>query len=131
MYRALKYIYFYIFNSYYKDGNYRNDIPWFTSLGIIAFSLSLYLVGLFLLVQEYILFNKFINFSFELTHILLFGLSVWLVLYLLLIKDGKYLEIYEQYKSQRSTLGKLLAWGITLLSFLMFFIALIVRSQTS
>lgn len=34
--KIFDYLFFGIFNSYYKDGNYKNDIPWLTAMSIFA-----------------------------------------------------------------------------------------------
>jgi hypothetical protein len=34
--KVLDYLFFGVFNSYYKDGNFKNDIPWYTAMMIFG-----------------------------------------------------------------------------------------------
>ena len=34
--KVIDYIFFGIFNTYYKDGNYKKDIPWYTTMMIFS-----------------------------------------------------------------------------------------------
>lgn len=114
--RILKGIYFHVYNAYYKDGNYANDIPHLTAFGIVGCSLSLFLaVGASLI--YYSLNESRLSLEFIVV-VLTIGL---ILLFFQFLFQKKYEKIYEEIKgSELDSLSfKILAWLIIVTGFVM------------
>ena len=124
MVKLLKIIYFHIYNSYYKNGSYNNDIPHLTAFGLVACSLSF-----LLFIPIAILFRT------------TFGnlLPVWLVYSILLsfmilfiymfLYRRKYEDIYTEIRKSKwdNALMKITSWSIIILAFISFLVFLMIR----
>lgn len=115
--KFLHVIYFHVYNSYYKDGNYKNDIPHLTAYGVVGVSLSLLIVGI----------GNIIKFSLT-EHKLSTQGYLWLMLpslllfYFVFLNKGKYNDIYKELKGSDwdKTAIKILAWVIVIIGFVSF-----------
>lgn len=117
----VKIVFFYIFRSYYKDGNFKNDIPWLTAINILSASLTTYTFCIFLIIENFYNELKFIKAN-SLPFLIMYVL-IFIFLYLYLLKKEKHLIFYEEYKKQKTFSGLILSWGFVILPFpLMMFI---------
>jgi len=112
--KLIDYLYFGIYNSYYKDGNFNNDIPWYTSMMI--FGAMLFLNVIFIIntisTKEGYPINK--NEAF-----LLGGLCLTFS-YFMFGWRKRYLKVYQTFcnlsKSQR-LVNKIVSWSYCFFSF--------------
>ena len=112
--KLLKIVYFHIYNTYYKDGNYSNDIPHLTAYGIVGCSISVLFTTIVLLILK--LFTT-INLAYS-EVIIIMILSLIFFLYFFLF-NRKYDKIYKEIKDTNlDTLPfKILSWIIIAVSF--------------
>ena len=113
--KFLNSIYFHVYNAYYKDGNYTNDIPHLTAYGIVGCSLSLLLTVIVLLINY--LINSADRISFNITIVIsLLGLIVCFFLFLF---KKRYKKVYVEIKGSKfdNFIFKLLAWLIVAIGF--------------
>lgn len=115
--KFLTVIYFHVYNSYYKDGNYKNDIPHLTAFGIVGVSLSLLLVGIGNIIKFVLTEHKLSTQGY-----LWLMLSSLLLFYFAFLNKGKYNDIYKELKSSEwdKTTIKILAWVIVIIGFVSF-----------
>jgi heme/copper-type cytochrome/quinol oxidase subunit 2 len=108
-------LYFHIYNTYYKDGNYSNDIPHLTAFGLVGCSLSL-LATTGIVFMNYQLTGQRMN--TELT-IGIVTIGVLIILFGTLYQR-KYESIYEEIKGTTwdNTLTKAFSWLVTIIGFL-------------
>jgi len=89
-----------IFNSYYKHGSYRKDIPSVTVFGIFVgffFGLILLLIE----VNEFFKNPRFKGLGMEKTDYYLLGILSAAIVYFLFYFRKRYAVIYEKYKDSR------------------------------
>ncbi|PSR55087.1 hypothetical protein AHMF7605_17040 [Adhaeribacter arboris] len=112
--KIFKIVYFHIYNSYYKDGYYSNDIPHLTAFGIVGCSLA----GLVLFAIA--LINHLVNEDRLSKPIVYLACVIALfAAFLLLFNKRKYNQIYEEMKDSKydSKIFKFFAWMFILLGF--------------
>ena len=115
--KFLHVIYFHVYNSYYKDGDYKNDIPHLTAYGIVSVSLSLLIVGIGNIIKFALTEHKLSTQGY-----LWLMLPSLLLFYFVFLNKGKYNDIYKELKSSdwdRTTI-KILAWAIVAIGFVSF-----------
>jgi len=98
--KILDYLFFGIYNSYYKDGNYTNDEPWYG--GLMIFGVVFFLNAIFILRMTYFrngILSKPIAFAI--------GGGALLLSYLLFIKGKRYKTIYVKYQKMDTKQRKL------------------------
>ena len=114
--RVIDYIFFGIFNTYYKDGNYKKDIPWYTTMMIFS--------GMFFLNISSILYLFSSKKGYPVSKPIGFVIGGFCVLlsYLLFIYHKRYESIYtafSSYDKKQRLLNKSVAWtyiGLSILS---------------
>lgn len=109
-------IFFHVFKKYYKNGKYKNDIPWLTASCILGTASSLLIISLIVLFN---LLSSNRNIELNNNH-LLFG-CLFVVFNTLWFKyKSRYLTIYELFKKSKfnSKTFEMLAWVYLALSFL-------------
>jgi len=113
--RAIRLIYFHIYNSYHKDGNYKNDMPHLTALGIVC-SLSMILLSTMFVAYQ-LLFKQRPTLGMVGTPFVIF-LAYF---YFALVHDSKYQSIYSEFKNSKwdTTVIKVLSWSAMLVAFIM------------
>ncbi|WP_223032942.1 hypothetical protein [Hanstruepera marina] len=111
--KILNILFFHVYNAYYKDGNYSNDIPHLTAYGIVACSLSM-------------LFTSILLFTFALLDVKLAKISViilfvgfLLLLFYYFFYEKKYATIYNLIKDSKwdNFRFKIASWLIVILGF--------------
>jgi hypothetical protein len=117
--KVIDYIFFGIFNTYYKDGNYKNDIPEYTAMMIFGAMFFLNILALlwFFSSGDGSPISKPIAFVIG-------GFCV-LLSYLLFMYRKRYESIYNAFSSynrRQRQLNKLVAWTYIALSFLAIFL---------
>ena len=117
MNRFLHYIYFYIFDSYYKDGNYKDDIPWYTALVLLTASLFTMMMNLWMLAQY--TFELPVSLPNTIWAYLLPVLFLFVVCYVIIIRDKKYLKYYEENKNDKTMQEKIFVWFIVVMPFIL------------
>jgi len=123
-------IFYIIYNSYYKHGNYKKDIPIVTVGGLVLFGLFSIFVAIFMLIYwiqtPYAKFphaNRF----FMLFCTVLFGT----ITYYLFFYNERYLKIYDKYKSNvflNSFTAKFFGFSILIIIYLIPFIICFARN---
>lgn len=112
--KALNVVFYHVYNCYYKDGNYTNDIPHVTAYGLVGTSLSMFNVVVFAL------FNNFIN-NTKLSMEILLTIAIlsMLLFFFLFLFNSRYDRIYNEMKgSKRDTLFmRVVAWGVVVMGF--------------
>lgn len=114
--KAIRLIYFHIYNSYYKDGNFKNDIPHLTAFGIVGCSLSIILLSILFFAYQLL-------FRVRPTSPIVVGLFLLLLVffYFLFFHKSKYQSIYTEFKNSKwdTTTMKILSWLVLLVAFVM------------
>lgn len=109
-------LYFHVYNAYYQDGNYSNDIPHLTAYGIVGCSLSFALASILLTIAGLASNNlpSWIFFVF-----IILGL---LLSYFLFLHKKRYQMIYERIKNSKydHLFFKILSWFIIICGFAQF-----------
>ena len=107
-------LFFHIYNAYYKNGNYKNDIPHLTAFGIVGTSLSIMIVVTVLFVLKTAA-------ETELPKLLIILLTIVCLAFFgfLFLVKSKYSSIYQQIKGSKwDNIGfKILSWVIVILGF--------------
>jgi len=114
--KIVKLIYFHIYNSYYKDGNYTNDIPHLTAFGIVGCSVSIILLSAIFSVYQLI-------FDRRLTTVMVvvpFVISLAYLFYSLMY-DAKYKAIYSEFKDSKwdTVVIRILSWSVLVIAFVL------------
>lgn len=110
----LKVLFFHVYNAYYKDGSYKNDIPHLTAFCIVGCSLSIMIVVTVLI---FLKSTSNTTLSKELIIFLTFAcLSVFGYIFLV---GSKYKSIYQEVKGSKwDSIGfKILSWFIVIVGF--------------
>ena len=106
-----------IYNSYYKHGNYKNDIPSLTVGGIFTvtfFCLVLLVKGIY----SYCLYGNVPFTGFEKNNVLIVGFLCATLVYLVYYHNKRYIKIYNRFKDNafaNSWPGKIAGWLILFL----------------
>ena len=90
-------LFYIIYNSYYKHGNYKNDIPPLTVFGL--FAVALFSLGLCFIYAHYLVKDP----DHFIKHQPISGKTVWMIgslflTYFLFYYNKRYKKIYEKYK---------------------------------
>ncbi|WP_017733498.1 hypothetical protein [Nafulsella turpanensis] len=119
MIKGLKVVYFHIYNSYYKDGNYSNDIPHLTAFGIVGCSLGFMLTTLAASVVKFLDGEKLATTGIY--PIMIVGLTITFFMFMY---KSKYRKVYYDIKgSAYDRLPfKIAAWITVLAGFISFMI---------
>lgn len=109
-------VFFHIFKRYYKNGNYKSDIPWLTASVIISLSTYFYITNilrLFLLVTHHTLHIDKLLF-------ILFGFIFCIINYIWFVGDKRYLQIYTDFKIKYANdrLTDIFSWIYIIVGFL-------------
>ncbi len=109
-------VFFHIFKRYYKNGNYKNDIPWLTVSVIISLSTYFYITNilrLFLLITQHTLHIDKLLF-------ILFGFIFCILNYIWFVGNKRYLQIYADFKIKYANdrLTDILSWVYIIIGFL-------------
>ncbi|NQZ77537.1 MAG: hypothetical protein HRT61_15765 [Ekhidna sp.] len=112
--RFLDTIYFHIYNVYYKDGNYNNDIPHLTAFGLVGSSFSLILAAVVSL-SNYLLGRQRLSFEFA-VFIIVLGLIFFFFKFLY---GSRYEKIYNEIRKSKvdNIWFKILSWLLVLAGF--------------
>ena len=112
--KIIKIYYFHIYNSYFKDGNDKNDIPSLTAFGIVGCSIAIIFVTI--LTNLYLrIFNKLPNYF---SVVSIFTLILFFLFFKLIYKS-KYKKIYKEFKNTKwdKTIFKITSWLVLPLAF--------------
>ena len=130
MLKLYNFIFYVIYNSYYKHGNYKNDNPPFTVFFIFViffFCQLLFLIELYRVIQDP--YTRVIA-SKSILRVLAF--SCFIPTYLLFYLNRKFNVIYDTYKADlfaNSFTGKILGWFILIFFILSPFIFSLIRNK--
>lgn len=110
-----KVIFFHVFQRFYKNGKFTNDIPWLTASVIMGVSSSFYLLSLTVLFYFFFFdhnvppLNKYL--------ILICGFVFTFINYLWLTHQKRYLKIYEEYRTsdKNNKVTAMLSWAFIIL----------------
>jgi hypothetical protein len=120
-------VFYHVFKRYYKNGNYKNDIPWLTATGILSVSTFFFLTGIFV-VFYYFFINKNIP---QLNNLYtIFGIIFTVLNCLWFTYKNRYLSIYKHYQALTTNNRKteILSWLYIILGFASVpFVAIFVR----
>lgn len=110
----LKVIYFHIYNAYYKDGNYKNDIPHLTAFSITSTSIGCLTLTLIALLNYGL---KGTSLPAEICFIVF--LVCFVLFFVLFLYNERYKEVYNSAKGSKSdaTWVKILVWVVVILGF--------------
>ena len=131
MFKLYNLIFYIIYNSYYKHGNYKNDIPAYTVFFIFAISFFCQIYFLVIL-WKFIEDPYFRSIGISKLITLFMALSCLVITYLFFYVNKKYILIYETYKDNllaNSYLGKSIGWIFIVLSILLPFIFGLIRNK--
>lgn len=123
-----KLIFFHIFKRYYKNGEFRNDIPWLTASVIIGVSSSFYVLSLVVLTY-YVFIDNNVP-TLNKTHIIICGFVFAAINYLWFTYKKRYLKIYEEYRTsnKNNRVTEVLSWIYIIMGFASVpIVALIIR----
>ncbi len=127
----MDFIFYIIYNSYFKHGNYKNDIPPLTVGGIftvVFFCLTLLIKG----IRAYVLYGNVPFAGFEKNHAPIVGFFCAIAAYLMFYRNKRYINIYNQFKDNQfanSWPGKILGWMAIILLMLSPFIFTSIRKN--
>lgn len=127
----MNYIFYTIYSSYYKNGNYKNDMPAYTVF--IIFTLAFFCVLLMLAYLKVFLLEgaQVKTHGLEKYQIYLLGVFGGIITYFLFYYKKKYLIIYEKFKNNtfaNSVLGRVTGWLVLFLLILSPFIFIYFRN---
>jgi hypothetical protein len=113
--KLVEVIFYHIYKSYYKGGNYRNDIPHVTAFGIVSCSIIIIFITGFLTFLR-LFTEQLVNKGLVIS--LFVFLSV--VLFYFLLYKSKYKRIYTEIKGSRwdTVFFKILSWSVLVIAFL-------------
>lgn len=104
----LDYLFFGIYNSYYKDGNYKNDMPWYNGMAIFLFTFWCNIITILDVLNSSK--NKFP--VEKLTSFIIAAVCL-IISYLLFVRNRRYDTIYNRYKNFNKTnriINKVVSW---------------------
>jgi len=113
-------IFFHIFKRYYKNGRYKNDIPWLTASGIIGVASSFYLFSFYLLGHLWV--YGFVPHKINKNIIIPLGFFVTFLIVAWFVGKKRYLSIYNKFKDQYSKdrLTETLSWIFVIAPYILF-----------
>jgi prolipoprotein diacylglyceryltransferase len=117
----MDFIFYTIYNSYFKHGNYKNDIPPLTVGGIF-----------FISVKDYFLFGNIVTKPFSQLEAALIGWGCGFCIYFIFYFNKRYIRIYTRYKDHKlanSWSGKIIGWLSILFIMLSPFIFISIRKN--
>ncbi|WP_418513990.1 hypothetical protein [Corallibacter sp.] len=116
--KILNILFFHVYNAYYKDGNYSNDIPHLTAYGIVGFSLSTLFTTTIMFILT-LLNIKLIDYYF-----LVILVGTLLLLFYYFFYEKKYDTIYNLIKDSKwdNFRFKIASWLIVFLGFASVFV---------
>jgi uncharacterized membrane-anchored protein len=127
----MDFIFYIIFNSYFKDGHYKNDIPPLTVGGIFTilfFCIILLIQGIY----EYFQFGNIAVRSFGKIYAILIGWICAGLVYFVFYYNKRYIKIYNRFKDDKfanSWIGGIFGWGLLALLMLSPFMFVLVRKN--
>ena len=109
-----KIIFFHIYNRYYNDGDYKNDIPHLTAFGIVGTSVSIMFVVILMLLMK--VFAKPMMQTWQLVLLTSAILGFFANMFL---ARTKYRSIYEEIKGSKwdTVFVKILSWIVIAIGF--------------
>lgn len=112
--KLIKAIFFHVYNFYYKDSSYTNDIPHLTAFGIVGCSLSCVLAAGVASINHLLNASRLSKPAVFIVYVL--GL---LISFLLFYANRRYDKIYEEIKDSKydTITYKILSWVIVILGF--------------
>ncbi len=112
--KILNILFFHVYNAYYKDGNYYNDVPHVTAFGIVGSSLSMLLTSILLVILRMLSIKP----TYNIVLVILVG-SLLLLSYFFLFKK-KYKVIYNLIKNSKwdNLRFKIISWVTIFLGFI-------------
>ncbi len=113
--KALNYIFFGIYNSYYKDGNFTNNIPWLKAISVLGVSLSCNIISVSFL------FSDGDRIHLERSTLIIFAAISFVFLYFMFFRNRRYEDIYKEFchlNKQQRLVNKFISWLYILLSFI-------------
>ena len=118
-------VFYHIFKRYYKDGKYKNDIPWLTVSVIMGMSSFLYVLN------GLILSNYFVNKNILILNknpIIILAFVFVIINFLWFTKNKRYLSIYDYYKTSKldNRRTEILAWLYIIFGFAFVFITIFI-----
>ncbi len=128
----MDFIFYIIYNAYYKDGNYKNDMPAFTVF--ILFTLAFFCILLMLAdVKVLLTEGPYVKeLGLKKYHIYLLGLMGAVITYLMFYINKRYVNIYDTYKDSRFAngyTGKIIGWTGLFIMILSPFIFIYIRNS--
>lgn len=110
----IKIVFFHIYNAYYKNGHYSNDIPHLTAFGIVGTSLSFFVITICLALLKLIY-----NFSPPKDCILIAFLCIFSFFFFKLFWKSKYNKIYDSILNTKwdNSYWRMISWFIIFLGF--------------
>lgn len=113
----MRIVYFHIYNAYYKDGNFNNDIPHLTAFGIVGSSLSFLLMTMGIIVNSYYGREKISESVYTIT--MVFFLVIFSLIFLY---NRKYNVIYNEIKDSKwgNLFYKIISWFVIFLGYALF-----------
>ena len=111
----IKIIYFHIYNAYYKDGGFKNDIPSLTAYGIVAPSLSF-----IILTTTAVIYNQLTGARLPYKVCFVIVSIALLIFFFLFMYKKNYNKIYTEIKKSQwdNITMKIVTWAIVLIGFL-------------
>ena len=129
MLKMYNFIFYVIYNSYYKHGSYKNDMPPYTVFFI--FVIVFYSQLLFLIELYHVIQNPYTR-TIGPKSIRYLAFLCFIPTYLLFYSNKKYNVIYNTYKEDtfaNSLLAKLMSWAIVVILILSPFIFGLIRNK--
>lgn len=117
-------IFFHVFKRYYKNGRYKNDVPWLTASVIVGVSGVLYLFTISTITYLYV--NGEMP-DFDKKYFLLLGISFVVLNWLWFNGGERYLKIFDNFKERylRDRLTEALSWAYVFGAYVAFILMLV------
>ena len=112
--KAFNVIFYHVYNCYYKDGKYTNDVPHLTAFGLVGSSLTMSCLAVFAL------FNSIINNSrLSVGTSLAIVIAGMLLFFFLFLFNSRYDRIYNEINGSKldNLFMKIAAWGVVVMGF--------------
>ena len=117
-------IFFHVFKRYYKNGRYKNDVPWLTAAGIVGVSSLLYLFTITALTYY---FTKGEMPDVDKKYALPLGVAFIALNWFWFTGGSRYLKIFENFKERylRDKLTETLSWVYILGAYVTFILMIV------
>ncbi|MCG3164424.1 MAG: hypothetical protein POELPBGB_00178 [Bacteroidia bacterium] len=124
-----KIIFFHVFKRYYKNGMYKNDLPWLTASSIIAVSSSFYVFSFYLLAYYFI--NGYMPDHLEKRIIIPIGFLIVIPIVIWFVSKKRYLTIYNELRTSHSNhkSSEILSWLFVFGAYLLFVVLTLLRNK--